>query len=100
MPTILIHGSHGELVVHAASGHIVERRRDCDCEDCAGVGYADVMWFDPSGFEPDAIASGHADILFTSPVYAGGRHEPAYASVWDGEFWIPDLLPRLTYQPG
>ncbi|WP_333838786.1 hypothetical protein [Novosphingobium sp.] len=38
---IQIVGSHGALIVHRASGHIVDRLDPCDCEDCGGSSYAE-----------------------------------------------------------
>lgn len=57
MSTIRIHGSHGSLTVHAATGHIVDRELD-------GDEYLTIAFFDPvtiarRGDNLDILASGY-----------------------------------------
>jgi hypothetical protein len=78
---IHVEGSHGELVVDAASGFIVERTATCGCEECApGADYPDILFFDPAGFDAETRQYGATDILYASPVYVGGSYARAMAT--------------------
>lgn len=101
---ILVEGSHGQLVVDAATGHIVSRTATCGCEECApGVDYPDILFFDPAGFDADTRMCGATDILYTSPVYVGGNYARAMSTAtiqrkgeepWsfaDEVYLLPDL---------
>lgn len=70
---VAISGSHGEMLVDRMSGHIVERIYACDCDQCDGVGYSDVLWVDPAMIAPDDT---RLDVLSVGLVDASGYVQP------------------------
>lgn len=96
MPNLItVSGSHGELLVHASSGHIVSRS-SCDCSDCQpyGGGYSSIAFFDPARWSSDALEHGSTDILATAFVdHAGYCRELAWVGA-NGDGWW-DELPLL-----
>lgn len=102
MGTIHIGGSHGSLLVHYPSGHILHADA-CDCADCQRLGgYDSYRWFDPAGFEPAAIEHGSTDILYCSFVCDRGIYTSAMrsAEVVDrhGSWMFAQEVPLLTDQ--
>lgn len=100
---ITVSGSHGSLLVHRVSGHII--RRDLD-----GDGYADIRWFDPAAWDTIALHFGETDILFTSYATADGGYIRTMQTGWltdkYGEWPCPEetkLLPApkvtVCYHP-
>lgn len=89
-PTILVRGSHGELVVHRASGKVLECRLGDSDDD-----YSAIMYFDPYRLPPED----ETDILATAFIDGGGVYVPEL-SWWpdghDGHWFVEPLL--LTYQ--
>ncbi|BAI99018.1 hypothetical protein Sj15T_10150 [Sphingobium sp. TA15] len=91
MTTATIHGSHGSLTVHVATGHIVERKLE-------GDEYADIPFFDPT---PIARWRGDLDILAAGYWTTRGDYaEPLTIRLtqWRGgtifDDWVPlRLLP-------
>jgi hypothetical protein len=91
MITVMAHGSHGSLTVHATTGYIVERELE-------GDEYADVAFFDPT---PIARWGGDLDILAAGYWTTGGDYaEPMTIRLtrWRGgaifDDWVPlRLLP-------
>lgn len=47
MSVINVHGSHGTITVHAASGHVLDCD-ECAFGDCRDVGYRNILWSDPA----------------------------------------------------
>jgi hypothetical protein len=91
--TISVEGSHGTLIVHAATGAILERTTTCGCEDCVPeASYASILFFDPLGWDAIALNHGATDILFTSFWdCAGYARAMSTASVWgprDSAPWV------------
>ena len=81
MSTIIISGSYGELIVHAATGHIIDRSG-------AGEEYADICYF-------IACPDHDEDILLVSFVTDGGEIVPAcFYDEPGGYYDLAGLLPR------
>ncbi len=86
MHSVSIHGSHGRLTVHAATGHIVERHLD-------GDDYAGIAFFDPV---PIARWGGDLDILAAGFwTFDGDYAEPLTMRLrsWRDEMAFDDWVP-------
>ena len=74
--TIIVTGSHGELVVHRSTGVVVEGLEECGCEDCVRYGTYEeqVALFDPNDI---AAFDGEVDILRLGFWDRSGVYTPA-----------------------
>lgn len=81
--TIKIYGSHGDILVHAKSGHILECD-SCDCDECERLGdYRNIKWFDPARWDEDALKHGETDLICTAFVDTHGYcHEMQLTPEW------------------
>lgn len=88
--TVTVNGSHGSLLVHFESGHIIAAEA-CDCTDCARFGdYTTIAWFDPARWDECARKYGCADILLTAFVDKQGRYQRECSVVTCGDADLPD----------
>lgn len=77
-----IEGSHGALLVHRPTGHVVHMIRGCDCGDCRG-GYDDVMMFDPIDLAREADLGDVMDIVYIGYWDRDGVYEAANSNRMD-----------------
>lgn len=94
MKLATLHGSHGELTFHVASGHIVNASA-CDCEDCQRFGdYRTAALVNVHDIDPEILRAGGGDILGAGMFYRdGGYCRPLVWLADDGGFY--EELPRL-----
>lgn len=75
--TITVSGSHGDLIVDAKTGTIIDARTwDGSWHDGLPLRgeYAAIVFFDPARFTQAALQSGSADILGTAYATRGGGY--------------------------
>lgn len=98
--TLRIEGSHGALLVHRATGHVVSKISGCDCGECRN-GYDDVMMFDPTDLAREAELGDVLDIVYVGYWDRNGVYEPANSNRMDhGPHGIDfDTAMAMSYLP-
>jgi hypothetical protein len=77
-----IEGSHGALLVHRPTGHVVRMLETCSCGECGG-GYHDVMMFDPVDLAREADLGDVMDIVYIGYWDRAGVYEAANSNRMD-----------------
>lgn len=77
-----IEGSHGALLVHRPTGHVVRMLESCSCDECGG-GYRDVLMFDPVDLAREADLGDVMDIVYIGYWDRAGAYEPANSNRMD-----------------
>lgn len=80
--TLRIEGSHGALLVHRPTGHVVAKIEGCGCGECHS-GYDDVMMFDSIDLAREADLGDVLDIVYVGYWDRKGVYEPAVSNRMD-----------------